>query len=65
MIAESDMLEIRLRMEALICEREAMIAENTQLHAARSPIAYGPDDFFDLGRRFEELRGLIVNLIEG
>lgn len=64
-LTDSDILEIRLRMEVLICKREAMMAENTQHTIAGSPILYSPDDFFDIGRKFEELCELQVNLIEG
>jgi hypothetical protein len=64
-LTDSDILEIRLRMEVLICKREAMMAENTQRTSAGFPITYSPDDFSNLGRKFEELCELQVNLIEG
>ena len=63
-LTDSDILEIRLRMEVLICKREAMITANTQRTSEGSPILYSPDDFFDIGRKFEELWKLQVNLIE-
>ncbi len=63
-LTDSDILEIRLRMEVLICKREAMMAKNTQRTMVGSPILYGPDDFFGIGRKFEELCELQVNLIE-
>jgi hypothetical protein len=64
-LTDSDILEIRLRMEVLICKREAMMARNTQRTSAGFPIIYSSDDFFDIGRKFGELCALQVNLIEG
>ena len=63
-LTDSDILEIRLRMEVLICKREAMVTANTQCTLAGSQISYSPDDFFGIGRKFEELCELQVNLIE-
>lgn len=66
MITESDMLEIRLQMEALICKREAMILNNTQHHTTGHTVMdYSPDDFCGLAKQFDELRRTLINLIEG
>jgi len=65
MVTESDMLEIKLQMEALICKREAMIADNTQCGEHGHTVVYGPDDFYNLANRLEDLHKLLVNLIEG
>jgi hypothetical protein len=64
MLSEANILEIRLQMEALICEREGMIAENAQRQMGDYTIAYGPGVFFDLAKQLEELRKTLVMLLE-
>jgi len=42
---EQKLLDIRLQMESLISEREAMIAENMHRQAVGNSMAYGEDAF--------------------
>ena len=45
---EDDLLEFRLRMEALITLREGMIAENKQREHLQQRIAYGEKAFEEI-----------------
>jgi hypothetical protein len=46
---------LRIEIEALICEREAYIAENLQRAALGQSTAYGPEHFWELAERFRAL----------
>lgn len=50
-------LEIKLELEALICEREAMLAENSQRHNDGQAMAYHEHDFFCLAKEIRDLIG--------
>ena len=53
------LIDIRLQMEELICEREGMIAENMQRYHLEQAMAYHGDDFQVLAGRFTQLRELL------
>lgn len=52
-------IDILLQMEALICEREGMVAENMQREAVGSSMAYTHDNFMILAGQFEQLREIL------
>ena len=64
MLSEANILEIRIRMEALICRRAGMIAENAQRERMGYPILYGPVTFSNLEDEFTDLANTLVRLTE-
>jgi hypothetical protein len=64
MLSEANILEIRIKMEALICERVAMVAMNAERQYEEYAIAYDSDAFFKLESKFEELAGTLIRLME-
>ena len=50
-------LNIRLQMEALITEREGMIAENKQREHLGQSMAHGEDKFISIAGQFTYLLG--------
>jgi hypothetical protein len=53
------LLEIRLRLEALITERAGMVAENMQRKYLGQSMAYGEDDFNILANQITYLITMI------
>jgi hypothetical protein len=53
---ESNLLFIRVQLEALISEREAMVAENQQRQAVGSSMAYDEKAFLDNAASINALR---------
>ena len=49
------MTEARIKLEALITEREGMVAENQQRQAVGASMAYTEDAFVNLARRIEAI----------
>lgn len=56
---EFRLLDIRLQMEALISEREGMIAENRQREHRGESMAYMEDNFQINAGAFEKLRAVL------
>jgi hypothetical protein len=52
---DMDDMEKRIRLEAMITEREAMMAMNAQRERNNDSQAYGEDAFFRLSDRMMEL----------
>lgn len=48
-------IRLEIRLEALITEREGMLAENTHRINCGNSIAYGDESFFDLAKRIRML----------
>ena len=63
-LSESQLLEYRLQMESLICEREAMIAFNKEREHQGFQIGYNEKAFYDLGKRFGEIHNHMVHLMD-
>ncbi len=53
-------LSIRLQMEALITEREMMVADNLQRVHREESMAYGHEEFEELIFRINNLRGELL-----
>jgi hypothetical protein len=64
MLSEANILEIRIKMEALICERVGMISDNAQRQIGGHTMAYGSDAFFDLKSEFDDLVNTLIRLME-
>jgi hypothetical protein len=54
---ERDLLFIRIQLEALVSEREAMIADNLQRAHLGQPMAYCEDSFLNNANSINALRG--------
>ncbi len=53
------LLDIQIQMEEIICEREAMIAENKWREIQGQSLAYGENNFNSLANRLEHLREIL------
>lgn len=63
-LSESHLLEFRLEMESLICEREGMIAFNKERERKDLALAYSEDSFLILGERFKEIHKKMLHILE-
>jgi hypothetical protein len=54
-ISEADIMKVRIELEALITEREGMIAKNTQREHLGYSMAYWEDSFAILASKIREL----------
>ncbi len=63
-LSESQILEFRLEMESLICEREGMIALNKERERHNDSLAYGEDAFVRLAMKFDEIHSAMIILME-
>ena len=52
-LTEQHLLEFRLKLEALITEREAMVALNQYRLARDETIGYGEESFMDLAKKID------------
>lgn len=62
---DSWLLLLRCELEALISEREAMIAENTQRSHLGYSMAYGDDAFTVLQAKMEMVGAKVLKLLTG
>ena len=58
-MGEAELLEIRIQLEKLITEREAMVAENQWRISQQETLAYGDMDF---ARIREQMEALLIEL---
>ena len=56
---EGELLDLRLRMEALITERAGYEALNKEREHRGEALAYGEQAFVDLGRQFSHLASVV------
>lgn len=63
-LTESHLLEFRLEMESLICEREGMIVLNKERERNDFALAYSEDAFLILGERFKEIHKKMLHILE-
>ena len=63
-LSKSQLLEFRLEIESLICEREGMIALNKERERNDFALAYSEDSFLILGKKFEEIHNHMVHLMD-
>lgn len=63
-LSEANILEFRLDMEALITEREGMVAENMQRQVLGQSMAWTGDDFNTVQQKLERLHAEMVNLMD-
>ena len=63
-LSASQILEFRLEMESLICEREAMIAFNKEREHQGFQVGYDEKAFYDLGKKFQEIHNRMIYLLD-
>ena len=63
-LSESQLLEYRLQMESLICEREGMIALNKEREHRNEALAYPEREFINLGYKFKDIHKHMVWLMD-
>jgi hypothetical protein len=54
-VSEATLLKVRIKLEGLISERQAMIVLNTERESNGHAMAYDEEAFFDIQQRIEEL----------
>ena len=62
MLPEQLLLEMRLKLEELISEREGMIAENYQRHHLEQSMAYVEDSFLLNAEQIKAIRNELLEL---
>ena len=63
-LSESQVLEFRLEMESLICEREGMIALNKERERNDFALAFSEEAFDKLNVKFREIHNKIIYILE-
>lgn len=63
-LSESQLLEYRLQMESLICEREGMIVLNKERERNDFSPAYSEDAFLILSEQFKAIHDHMVHLMD-
>ena len=63
-LSESQLLEYRLQMESLICEREGMIALNKEREHRGEVLAYTESQFLYLADKFKDIHNHMVWLMD-
>ena len=65
MISDGNLLEIKIEVEELICEREGMIAENLQRQHIGYSLVYTEGAFYEVMGRLKNLREQLISLQGG